>query len=100
MGAMDRAAPTITAVERRAGNEVMEKKLEELDKRMASLIKACESNNKAITELSDNTEGLLNAWVAVNGAVKTGVVIGRFIKWATGLSIVGVLFAYVAQKGG
>ena len=86
--------------ERRANQVEIEKKIEDLDERVCDLIGACEENNKSIKALTESTEGLVEAWQAANGAVKVGAALGKFVKWASGLAVVGGFFTYIIQYYG
>lgn len=44
----------------------------------------------AIASIKSDTAGLVLAWNNANGAIRVGATLGRFIKWATGLAVIGV----------
>ncbi len=59
-----------------------------------------EANRDRIDRLCLSTESLVDAWEALGGAVKLGIWVGRFIKWAGGLAIVSSALAWATKHIG
>jgi len=59
------------------------------DDRWDHLLQCQEQNTQCMKDLTDSTKGLIEAWEAANGAVKTLSALGRFVKWLSGFAIVG-----------
>lgn len=57
-----------------------------------------EQNTEAIGALTRSTQGLVEAWQAADGAIKVGSAVGRFVKWASGLAVVGVAVTWAIEK--
>lgn len=80
------------------------KHCEDEEKRWDHLIVAQERNTQCIKELTqstkeltDSTRDIVSAWNAANGTVKTMSALGKFIKWLSGLAVVGVAINWVLE---
>ena len=54
--------------------------------------------NKTMQRIDESTRDLAVAWTATKGAIKVGAVIGSFVKWLTGLSVIGVFILWMTKK--
>jgi len=59
-----------------------------------------EANRDRIDRLCHSTESLVVAWEALGGAVKLGIWVGRFLKWAGGLAIISSALAWTTKHIG
>lgn len=59
------------------------------------LIKSTKANTDSISDLTKATEGIVDVYIASQGAIKVGTAVGRFVKWCTGIAVVGVGFKWV-----
>ena len=66
--------------------------------RWLHLINLQEQNAKSITALAESTKDLVEAWKAADGAIKVGAAFGRFVKWLTGIAIVGIGVSWLIEK--
>ena len=87
----------------------IEKKLDEIDvhisqfklyreenqEMVVQLLKSTAANTESIGRLTEATAGIVEVYSASQGAIKVGTVIGKFVKWITGLAVVGVGFKWV-----
>lgn len=58
---------------------------------------ALENLTKIVEKQSSETRDLIEAWTAVQGTVRFGSALGKFIKWASGLAIVGWIFVELTK---
>ena len=69
-------------------------------KRHNESIKIQHSHIKAVKELTEQTKGMkevVEAWNAVNGAVKVGGIVGTFISWLFKLSFIGAGLMFLSE---
>ena len=85
--------------------------VEEEDVRWNHLITMQEQNTTAINSLTvavtrqaestdrqaESTKDIVEAWEAANGAVKVGGWIFKFLRWCSGVAVIGVGAAYVLE---
>lgn len=57
-----------------------------------------ERNTEAIKTLVNTTASVVDAWRVGQNVVKAGSVLGRFIKWLSGVAIVGVGISYLIDN--
>lgn len=50
-----------------------------------------EENRAAIAQIRNDTRELIEAWQAAEGAVKVAGVLGAFVKWLSGVAVIGWL---------
>lgn len=62
--------------------------------------RAQEDNAQAISQLAAATAGVIEVYAASQGAIKVGAVIGRFIKWVSGIGAVLTAFFFAWTHGG
>jgi hypothetical protein len=72
-------------------------KQEESD-RWDHLLVATERNTAAITALSESTKGMVDAWAAANGTMKTLGSVGRFAKWVSSMAILVSIGMYMLDN--
>jgi hypothetical protein len=84
--------------------EDYKKHCEDEERKWDHLIAAQEHNTQCIKELTqstkeltDSTRDIVSAWNAANGTVKTMSALGKFIKWLSGLAMVGVAINWVLE---
>lgn len=75
------------------------------EKRWDHLISAQEHNSECIKELTrstqaltNSTEGVVSAWNAANGTVKTMSALSKFIKWLSSFAVIGVFVTWFIDK--
>lgn len=85
-------------LQRRLDNHIgqFEQHVVQQDRRWDQLIKSQEETNGSIkelvactTELHGSTKDIVEAWNTGTSVVKFGGIMGRFIKWLTGLTVIG-----------
>lgn len=65
------------------------------------LINATQQNAEAIGQLAAATAGVIEVYNASQGAIKVGAAFGRFVKWLSGLAVLGVAVKWVwSHMGG
>ena len=70
--------------------------IEEQAQHYADFMEASLRNTDAINKLTESTQGLIDAWTAANGAVKTMSFIGNIIKWFSAVGIaIGLIWAWI-----
>ena len=76
--------------------------VQEEQERWGHLITVQESNTRVVSELAiavtaqaEATKDMIEAWNAAHGALKVGGWLIDFIKWCSGIAVVGVGAAYV-----
>jgi hypothetical protein len=76
-------------------------------KRWDHFIQVQEENTRVNHELAVTmsaqvcaTKDMIEAWNATTGAIKVGRVLGKFVKWASGLAFIGVGVLWVVDKFG
>lgn len=69
--------------------------MKENQEMITQLIKSTKANTDSINDLTKATEGIVDVYVASQGAIKVGTAVGRFVKWCTGIAVVGVGFKWV-----
>ena len=74
------------------------------DKRWDQLMQSQEDTNRSIkelvvctTELHASTKDVVEAWNTGTSVVKFGGIVGRFVKWLTGLAIIGGFISWAIQ---
>ena len=96
----------VTLLQERLETHIAEFQLhiEEEDARWDHLIAVQESNTSAITNLtaviaqqSESTHDMVEAWNAAHGAIKVGSALGRFVKWLSGLAVIGVAVTWLLE---
>jgi hypothetical protein len=56
-----------------------------------------QSNATSIESLDESTRSLVNAWHATGITIQSMVILGNFVKWATGFAVVGVAIRWVYE---
>ena len=56
-----------------------------------------EKNTESIKELVKSTSDVVEAWRVGQSVVKAGSVFGKFVKWITGIAVVGVSVSYITN---
>ena len=76
----------------------------EEDERWDRFILTQESNTESIRQLvtsnqqlSDSTRDVVAVWQAANGTIKTFSAIGKFVKWLSGFTVLGVAIKWVFE---
>lgn len=69
--------------------EEFNKHREEEELRWDHLITITEQNTICVRELTESTRGVVEAWQAADGTVKTFSAFGRFMRWLSSLGILG-----------
>lgn len=71
------------------------------DKRWDRFISTQESNTTSIRELvisnkelSDSTRDVVKVWQAADGTMKTMSAVGKFVKWLSGFTVVGLVIKW------
>jgi hypothetical protein len=62
------------------------------------LLATQQHNTDSLQLLTESSQGVIDAWIAANGAVKVASALGKFIKWIGGLGFLGVSIVWVASK--
>jgi hypothetical protein len=86
-----------TAIEQKLDKHIFESQTyrEENQEMFAKLLQSTKANTDSIAELTTATKGIIDVYQASTGAIKVGTAVGRFVKWAMGLAVVGVGFKWV-----
>lgn len=99
----------ITLMQQKLDNHLEEYKqrCDAEDERWDHLIVAQERNTKCIQDLTESTKALTDstkdivaAWQVANGTVKTMSLLGKFVKWLSGFTVVGAAIAWMADHFG
>ena len=91
------------AIEQKLDDHIIESQTyrEEHQEMFLQLIESTKANTESIGELTKATTGVVEVYLASQGAIKVGTAVGRFVKWCTGLAVVGIGFKWVwDQLGG
>ena len=80
------------SIERKLDEHIFESKMyrEQNQVMFDRLLEAQNVNTKAITDLTKATAGIVEVYQAGQGAIKVGSALGRFLKWASGLAVIGI----------
>ena len=70
-------------------DEVIEKRLDDGDRRFRELINATEANTKAVSKLVQETQGVVNLYRDVEGVYRFGVAMQNFGLWVIKWPVVG-----------
>lgn len=90
----------IVLMQQKLDNHIEEYKAhcEAEEERWDHLIVSQERNTQSIRELTestkaltDSTKDIVSAWQAANGTVKTMSKLGQFIKWVSGIVVLGAI---------
>lgn len=66
----------------------------------ARFLECHEKTQEGLQQLSYDTQDLLNAWHAAEGAVKVSVALGKVFKWLSGFAIVGAMLTWIIEHAG
>lgn len=85
------------AIERKVDEHILESQRYRAQNQemITQLIKSTKANTDSINDLTKATEGIVDVYIASQGAIKVGTAVGRFVKWCTGIAVVGVGFKWV-----
>jgi len=85
------------SIERKLDEHIFESQMyrEQNQEMFVKLLESTKANSDSIGQLTAATAGIVEVYVASQGAIKVGTTVGRFVKWCTGLAIVGVGFKWV-----
>tara|TARA_R110000744_G_scaffold380326_3_gene500761 strand:+ start:34904 stop:35242 length:339 start_codon:yes stop_codon:yes gene_type:complete len=85
------------AIEQKIDDHILESQQyrEQNQEMFVKLLQSTKANTDSIGDLTKATAGIVEVYVASQGAIKVGTAVGRFVKWCTGLAIVGVGFKWV-----
>ena len=85
------------AIEQKLDEHIFESQLyrEQNQEMFVKLLESTKANTDSIGDLTKATAGIVEVYTASQGAIKVGSVLGRFIKWLTGLAVVGVGFKWI-----
>jgi hypothetical protein len=61
---------------------------------MGDLAEAVRNLNSSTSDLKD----IIEAWRAMNGVIKTGAMVGKFMQWLSGFAVVGAFIAWWTTK--
>ena len=67
--------------------------------RHVDYVRVQKDNTKKIDALISQSTDLLSAWQTAEGAVKFGVVAGRFVKWIGGFAVLVAVFDWFHKNG-
>lgn len=70
-------------------------KIEKQDRERS--IKQIDTNTQQIDRLTENTSELIEAWKALDGAIKFGGALGKLITWLSGIAVVAYIFHNVQE---
>ena len=93
-------------LQRRLDNHIgqFEQHVVQQDRRWDQLIQSQEETNGSIkelvactTELHASTKDIVEAWNTGTSVVKFGSMVGRFIKWLAGFTLIGGFFTWLIQ---
>ena len=86
-----------SSIEQKIDNHISESKAhrEETQVMIVKLLKSTTDNAEAVGKLAESTAGIVEVYSASQGAIKVGSAVGRFVKWLTGIAIIGVGFKYI-----
>ena len=96
----------ILLLQQRLDNHIDEfhKYCESEDERWDRFISTQESNTASIKELvtsnkelSDSTRDIVSVWQAADGTIKTASTIGKFVKWLSGFTVLGVAIKWIVD---
>ena len=59
------------------------------------LLDSTKANTDSIGQLTAATAGLVEVYAAGQGVIKAGSALGRFVKWLSGIAVVGVGFKWI-----
>jgi hypothetical protein len=85
------------SIERKLDEHIFESQMyrEQNQEMFVKLLESTKANSDSIGQLTAATAGIVEVYVASQGAIKVGSALGRFVKWLTGLAIVGVGFKWI-----
>lgn len=85
------------SIERKLDEHIFESQMyrEQNQEMFVKLLESTKANTDSIGQLTAATAGIVEVYTASQGAIKVGTALGRFVKWLTGLAIVGVGFKWV-----
>lgn len=85
------------AIEQKLDEHIFESQLyrEQNQEMFVKLLESTKANTDSIGDLTKATAGIVEVYTASQGAIKVGSVLGRFVKWLTGLAVVGVGFKWI-----
>jgi len=49
-------------------------------------------------ELSDSTRDVVKVWKAADGTIKTFSAVGKFVKWLSGFTVLGVAIKWISEN--
>ncbi len=84
---------------------VFEDHVERQDRRWDQLIETHHETNEHIrdlvsitTDLHASSRDVIAAWETGQSVVRAGSLLGRFVKWLTGLAAIGVIIAWLVER--
>ena len=85
------------AIEQKLDEHIFESQMyrEQNQEMFVKLLESTKANTDSIGQLTAATAGIVEVYTASQGAIKVGSALGRFVKWLTGLAVVGVGFKWV-----
>jgi hypothetical protein len=86
-----------SAIEQKIDDHILESQQyrEQNQEMFVKLLQSTKANTDSISDLTKATAGIIDVYQASTGAIKVGTAVGRFVKWAMGLAVVGVGFKWV-----
>lgn len=85
------------AIEKKLDEHIFESQQyrEQNQEMFVQLLQSTKANTDSIGDLTKATAGIVEVYTASQGAIKVGSALGRFVKWLTGLAVVGVGFKWI-----